>query len=48
MEIVGLFPYFVLVGSHVFLPWVDLLVPGTLVGQTLWSPIIAWVELLVL
>jgi len=29
MEIVGLFPCFVLVGSHVSLAWVALLVPGS-------------------
>jgi len=35
MEIVGLFSCFVLVGSHVSLAWVELLVPGALVGQML-------------
>ena len=47
MEIMGLLPYFVLVGSNVSLAWVELLVPGFLVGQTLWSPVKSWVELLV-
>jgi len=37
-----------LVGSHVSLAWVELLVLGTLVGQTLWSPVKICVELLVL
>ena len=36
-----------LVGSHVSLAWVELLVPGALIGQTLWSPLTVWVELLV-
>ena len=42
------FHCFVFVGSHVSLAWVELLVPRDLVGQTLWSHVIAWVELLVL
>ena len=37
-----------LVGSHVSLAWVELLVPGALVGQMLWIPVTTWVELLVL
>jgi len=40
MMIVGLFSLFFLVGSHVFLAWVELLVPR--------SPVTTWVELLFL
>ena len=49
MEIMGLFHYFVLVGSHVSLSWVELLVLGSL-GWTnaLESRQQLWVELLVL
>ena len=35
MVIVGLLSLFVLVGSHVSLAWIELLVPGALVGQML-------------
>ena len=48
MVIVGLFLCFVFVGSHVSLAWVELLIPGDLVGQMLWSSVTTWVELLVL
>ena len=48
MVIVGLLSLFFLVGSHVSLVWVKLLVPRALVGQMLWRPVIAWVQLLVL
>jgi len=37
-----------MVGSHVSLAWVELLVPGALVGQTLWRPVTTWIELLVM
>ena len=37
MEIVGLFLFF-LVCPHISFAWVQLLFPGALVGQTLWSP----------
>ena len=37
-----------MVGSHVSLAWVELLVPGALVKQMIWSPVTTWVELLVL
>lgn len=47
MDIVGLFPCFDLVGSHVSLSCVELLFLEALVGQTLWIPVTSWDELLV-
>ena len=48
MEIVGLSPCFVLVGSHVSLAWVELLVLEPWLDKLFGSSVTTWVELLVL
>jgi len=40
IEIVDLFPYSVLAGSHVSLGWVEFLVLETLVGEKLKKPLV--------